>query len=662
MKYLKKHRDEMLIFSFFIFLSIVVTYPLVFKMKSYVYGQTGDPLGMIWFFWWLKHAGIKHISPLFCSLLAAPWGIDYSQIEVYKVSIFFITRLSLLTNEVFTYNLMTLAGFLLAPITMYFLVYYFTRNKLASMISGIIYGFCPYHFTQAAQHLGLASIQWMPLYLLALFLLAERREYKYALLTALSFFLVVFTDYQLTYFMLVLTVTFVLWRIWQGLRGRNLSSYQVIPVNSDKPGHEAGKQSSEQRAESGEQREEVPRRPSDRAIEMERREDRSPITDYRSLLKTMKVFLVAIVVALAIILPFTYRSFQNMFATPERYVRPLRDLFSNSARPLGYLLPSRDNPIFGRYTEKFIDTHFYGGHPVEHTLYLGWVGIVLSMVAIREWHRKNKKQRAESRERRSEAIKLSSYRAIKHQTSSIQDQGSRIQKAVSFFLFAGIVALLFSYAPYTDIGNFRIFFPSYFMYKILPMVRVYARFGIVVMLCVSVLAGIGLASILKKIRNTKKKRIFFSIALLLIFIEFAPTLPAPMVNAVNPPPVYEWLAKQEGDFIIAEYPLENDVEYLFWQRIHQKRLVNGALSVTYADKVRKEIVDILKPETPGILKHLGARYIILHPNKYLESEDVPVIGEVPDLSKQKGLRLLKTFEKAQVYEIVAKPTEPTIED
>ncbi|MQY69883.1 MAG: hypothetical protein GH145_03345, partial [Firmicutes bacterium] len=202
---------------------------------------------------------------------------------------------------------------------------------------------------------------------------------------------------------------------------------------------------------------------------------------------------------------------------------------------------------------------------------------------------------------------------------------------MSFFLFATIVALVFSHSPYTEIGPFRILFPSYFMYKILPMFRVYARFGIVVMLCVSVLTGIGLASILGKIKNTKKRRFFLSVVFLLIFIEFAPTLPAPMVNAVNPPPVYEWLAKQKGDFTVAEYPLENDQDYFFWQRIHQKRLVNGAQPETYADEVRKEIVDILKPETPGILKFLETRYVILHPDKYLKSEDVPVIGEVPDV-------------------------------
>ena len=619
----RKYCSEILIFSFFILLTIVATYPLIFRMKSYLYGLGGDPFGTVWKFRWLKYAHINRLFPSICSLIASPFGVDYSQSVTLPVTDFFAKWLSQLLNEIFAYNFIILLTFLLSTFTMYYLVYHFTRDKLASMISGIIYAFSPYHLIHATQHLGTTNIQWMPLYALSLFYLDEKRSYKGAFLIALAFSLVVFSEYHYALFMVVFTITFVVWRMWQGIRGRKISSYQAIKQSSDQgsspPAGEAGK---------------------------------------GSRMHLFKVVLVAAVVASAIILPLTYHPFQNMFATPERYARPLRDLFSNSARPLGYLLPSQDNPFFGRFTKKFIDYSLYGGHPTEHTLYLGWVGIILSLVAIRGWRKKSKLVNKLTSRQVNKSTRSQKTGDRNWQTGKLANWSTKTQKAVSFFLFAGIVALLFSHAPYMDIGNFRIFFPSYFMYKLLPMVRVYARLGIVVMLCVSVLAGIGLASILEKIKSVKKKRVFLSIVLLLIFIEFAPTLPAPMVNAVNPPPVYEWLAKQEGNFIIAEYPLEDDQEYLFWQRIHQKRLVNGALSGTYADKVRKEIVDILKPETLGILSYLGAKYVILHPEKYLKSEDVPVIGEVPDVSKQKGLRLIKTFEEAQIYEVVARPQRP----
>ncbi len=569
-------------------------------------------------FWWFKYAYLNHISPHLNSITASPFGVDYSYSPPLLVN-FFGKWLSILINETFAYNFILLLTFLLSTVTMYFLVHYFTKNRLASLIASFIYAFSPYHFAHAFCHIPQANIQWMPLYVLTLFKLDEKRTYGNALFCAFIFSLNVFSDYEYGYFMAVFTIAFLAWKGWFGLRRKS-------KVQSPK----------------------------------------SKVNQKDSLLHTCKVMLVAVVVTLAIILPLTSHFLPNIFVTPERYVRPFRDLTSNSARPLGYLLPSQDNPFFGKFTKRFIKSPFYGGHPTEHTLYLGWVGIVLSIVAVREWRRKNREQvRKWESERVSGNQRLSGYQVIrlsgkKKNRLPITDHRSR--KAVSFFLFAGIVALIFSHSPYTKIGNFRILFPSYFMYKILPMFRCYARFGIVVMLCVSVLAGIGLAFILEKIRNTKKRRIFLSVVLLLVFIEFASTLPAPMVNAVDPPPVYEWLSKQEGDFTIVEYPLETDYEYLFWQRIHQKRLVNGAQPGTYADEVRKEIVDILKPKTPGILSYLGARYVIFHPDKYLKSEDVPVIGEVPDVGKQKGLKLVKTFEEARVYEVIAEPIKPKAEN
>ncbi len=609
---LKVYQNEILTFSFFILLSLLVTHPMIFKMKSHIYGYPGDPLGSVWRIWWYKFSWGHHISSRFITVIAHPFGVDLSQ-EISSIPfnylVFFIT---LLSNEIFTYNFILLLSFLLAAITMYFLVYHLTRNKGASTVAGVLYAFCPWHFAHAGQHLSLASIQWLPLYALFLFKLFNKRTYKNAFLCALGFSLVFLTDFSYVFLISVLTAAFILWGLWFSL-GPNRRFH--------------------------------------------------PTSSKVSLLKTSTVILVTFLIALTMILPFTYSIFKTALTLPKvesmatlGYIKPFRDLTSNSARPLGYLLPSRNNPFFGRFTKRFIESPFYGGHPTEHTLYLGWVGIVLSIVAIRNWRRKSKLVNKLT----SRQVNKLTRKQVDKLTSKQVDPllVTRCQKGVSFFLFAAIVALIFSHSPYTEIGNFRILFPSYFMYKIAPMFRCYARFGIVVMLCVSVLAGIGFASILKRIKSAKKRRVLLSIILLLVFIEFAPVLPAPMVNAVNPPPVYEWLAKEGGDFTIAEYPMENNQEYLFWQRIHQKRLVNGAQSGTYADEVRKEIVDILKPETPGILSYLGAKYVILHPDKYLKSEDVPVIGEVPDVSKQKGLRLVKTFEEARVYEVVAAPQKP----
>ena len=168
MKYLKKYRSEILIFSFFVLLAIVATYPLIFKMRSYLYGLGGDSFGAVWYFWWLKYAHLNQIPHLFCQFIASPIGVDYSQFPSLVVINFFAKWLSILVNEIFAYNLIALLTFPLSALTMYYLVYHFTKDKLASTISGIIYVFCPYHLIHATQHLGTTNIQWLPLYALSL--------------------------------------------------------------------------------------------------------------------------------------------------------------------------------------------------------------------------------------------------------------------------------------------------------------------------------------------------------------------------------------------------------------------------------------------------------------------------------------------------------------
>jgi len=90
-------------------------------------------------------------------------------------------------------------------------------------------------------------------------------------------------------------------------------------------------------------------------------------------------------------------------------------------------------------------------------------------------------------------------------------------------------------------------------------------------------------------------------------------------------------------------------------------LVNGAIPGTYADEVRKEIVNITNPKTPGILRWLGTKYVIFHPGKYLrEDEATAVIGEIPDVSQVPGLRFVREFGRVKVYKVVAKDIKPGV--
>ena len=228
-----RNKSKILIFSGFIFLGAIVTYPLIFKMSSHIYGVPGDSLVNIYWFWWWKYAWGNNLSFTTIPLLSAPFGVKILDPFLFWTlySSLLAIGLTFLANEVFAYNFLILSSFPLAAITMYFLVYHFTRNRLASMVSGIIYSFSPYHFWHGFQHLTVAQIQWMPLYALFLFKLSEARNYKNAILCGFLFSVVTLETLYYGYFMLIFTGAFILWQGWQGLRKKSKVQSPKSKVN-----------------------------------------------------------------------------------------------------------------------------------------------------------------------------------------------------------------------------------------------------------------------------------------------------------------------------------------------------------------------------------------------------------------------------------------------
>lgn len=571
------------IFFIFVLLTIAATYPLIWKMFSSAYGFMGDSFGGIWHIWWLKHH---------------PFPMDFSG----SIRNFFweglLRTFLFVFDEIFTYNLIVLLSFFFSAITMFYLVRYLTKNKIAAMFSGIIYAFCPYHFVHSYQHLTLANIQWMPLYVLTLLKLNETRDYKNALFCGLAFSLVFLSDYYYGYFMGLFTILFVLF-----VSGYNWRSKQKVRI------------------------------------------------------KDFKIIGVTILVALIIVLPFIYHIFKILLTTSRTVlqqkggIRPFSDLLIFSARPLDYLIPSKYNPFLGRFIPDFGISIWRGHRYIEHTLFLGYVPLILAGIALgNNWKRR---------------------KAI------VQ----RERFPISFFAFAVLAGVLISAPPFLPLGHFsidaisrevickyKLFFPSYFLYKIAPMFRCYARFGIIVMFSVSVLAGFGLKFILEKIKSRQKKIGLFILLCSLLFIEFADFPAFRITDISKPPAVYQWLAQQPKEFTIIEYPLakSNDSsafqEYVFWQRVHQKRLINRL-----PEKNREEIVDISNPEILPRLTGLGAKYVIVHQDKYRKGNIyIPFEwlttpprykiypsgynnGQVPQITHK--LSLVKKFGETVVYKI-----------
>ena len=70
------------IFLLFVILIAVFTYPLVFKISSFMPGfeNTDEPYWSLWFIWWLKYSFTHGLNMESIPLISAPFGLNFGSI------------------------------------------------------------------------------------------------------------------------------------------------------------------------------------------------------------------------------------------------------------------------------------------------------------------------------------------------------------------------------------------------------------------------------------------------------------------------------------------------------------------------------------------------------------------------------------------------------
>jgi len=584
--------NKCLLFVFFCFvlLTFVFTFPLFLKFGSHVCGtvHTSELFFTIWAGWQEKYAFLSHIDLNTYHFISYPFSPLASTSVVFPVGYFIIKWLSILTNEIIMYNLIISLSFVFSGLFAFILARYLTKDSLASFFTGLIFAFCPYHFSKSWQYLGLSEIQWLPLYIYFLISLKDRPRIKGAILLALVLF--IFSE-NYFYVYLVLVATLLLF-IASILR-----------------------------------------------------------KDYAEKMNFAKFLALSAGIVFLLTLPTTYGVYRDYLFSPPKeavllFYRPFQDLFSQSARPLSYFLPSVSNPFLGGITEMFLGSNLYGVNFSEHTLYVGWTTIIIALFVL-----------LKMKQRYTDITGLFYIR---------------------YFALLAITAWFFSQPPWWNWLGLRIFMPSFFMYKILPMFRAYARFGVMVMLAMSVLAGFGLKFILSYFKSEKIRFLVFVACCGLIIFEFWNYPPFRIIDVSQPPEVYIWLKQQPSNIVIAEYPLDLEgwrAEYRLYQTKHYKRMINGVSLGSYAYKVSRSIEKLSAISSANTLKWMGVKYVIVHRDYYQQTGLVDQLEELQMVAKNPNLKLVKTFPAQEcpsdvlcikktgpidVYEVQGLPIEPRL--
>jgi len=600
----KRYGQIFLASAIFACLTLLTTSPLFLHFGDSIYGYPGDSFAAIWQFWRYENVLTNDWSWHEVEIIASPFGSSYGSGLRHPLHYAGLV-MTLLSNEIFAFNWVIISSFWLSAFFAYVFARAMWQNEWAAILAGIVYGFCPYLSWRATQHIALAHMEWMPLYLLSLFYLRQKKNLISAILCGTALATVLVFNYYYGYFMIVATTVFLV--CWGGY------ALKQIGISID--------------------------------------------------WKPAGLILVALLLAALLSLPWTLPIMRTVLGdTSSNSViaqiaeRPYNSLFHLSARPWDYLLPAIDHPVLGGYSMAIydaignmdlgVDTYGIpnlqvnwltqkGAYPHERPVYLSYTGLGLATFGL--------------------------IRAYSSQKKKIYE---REIFSILFFAILFMVSVWFSMPPVIPIGellqnlwpsfpDWQIPTPSKFVYNILPMFRVYVRFGIVAILSVAVLAGFGLRDLLKTIKHKWKQVGVIAFVLAVVIFEY---LHQPHNTVIPPVPAeYEWLAEQDADEIIAEYP--RYYRYgLFYQRVHGKRMLNAYGTHPLVDTVIwPHIEDLSKQDTVERLGALGVRYILVHTADYFGPNPIdgaqwtgisnPLSQAVP------GLNLIKTTPTAQIFEV-----------
>jgi len=223
----------------FAVLSAILTYPLAKDLGSRILGPPapGDNFEYLYKVWWFKHALFDlHVSPFFNADMFYPFGYDVVLSETTIANTIPALPLTLLIGEVAAYNVTMLISFVLSGLGMYLLVLRLTGNRIAGVLSGVVFAFCPYRMAHlGAGHLPLMGTQWLPLLFLYLDRMIVHQRKADALMAALFYTLGALSAWYYAYIFALAGLVYVLLRsrpwkqyLWQRRFAACFSVFAVV--------------------------------------------------------------------------------------------------------------------------------------------------------------------------------------------------------------------------------------------------------------------------------------------------------------------------------------------------------------------------------------------------------------------------------------------------
>lgn len=586
-------KKALLSLGVFIILTIILTYPSVLHLGTMV-RNCGDPLFVAWTIIWNIQTLFSNPSQLFHANIFYPhkYTLAYSEHmlanSLLALPIYFFSE-----NPLLSYNVIKLLTFILCGFGVWLLVFYLTKDWLAGIVSGIIYSFCSFRFSQLT-HLHVLSSQWIAFALVFLHKFWRNpRMTRYLFLFCLFFILQFLTSGHNGIYLGVITVAFF---AYYGIAERQspgtwlklifaltVTGLVILPFYY--PYFIVAKEYGFVRklAEAG---------------------DYAP--QLQSFLAVSSNNLI-------------YGKFLGRFCRPEAVLFPglivLLLAFWKSKKQTEEikLCLCKSMKIINNVLNVFVLINILVVILVALT---GGIDTGLSVCGI--------KLKASSLDHPLYLLLVLCFCKSLFYWQRLRSFFVATRGSLQFYGLLIIIGFVCTLGPTIKLFDRELIKGPYIiLYHIIPGIqglRTPGRWYVVFILGLAVLAGFGFQRL--RSRFHKKAYIWLSVIPLLVVLEYI-NIPLPLYCYVNKEPanVYQWLAEQPEDTVIIELPMPknttaffSEARYMYWSLWHRKKMVNGysgyCPSAYYV--ITKEMKKFPSKDTIQMLKLVGVNLIVVH--------------------------------------------------
>lgn len=594
---------------FYLALALAMTYPLAAHFTDGVLGPPGDNFEYLYKLWWFKHALFDlGVSPFYNAQVFYPEGYHLALHEMSLANMWLGMPLTILWGEVVSYNALVLLSFVLSGFGAYLVAFRLTRQRVAALLSGVVFAFCAYRMAHlGAGHLNLLGTQWLPFLFLCLEQVLGAKRVSAAVLAGVFFGLSALSSW---YYVPMVAIAAGVYLSWRGRPWR------------------------------------------------ERLRDRS----------LWQGVFVALIVAGFLMAPSLVQTAQQWSQREMAFSLREVDIFSASVGD--FVVPNPMHPLWG----KPLAPYYLERQDVpEYIVSLSWVAMVLGVAALwpRLAHDKFRNLLAGDRSRPGRKRTRSAYALLLGLSlvlalgTTLHIDGQRVYIRVpawierSFTAVMGLLANRLALHPMPSYYDLRLAdaiyapLPTLVCYLYLPFfdaMRVWTRFGVISAFALAILAGIGLARVMRGVamhedcavpphpescpnggsvgrgwamgiaRRRQWSALIGSVCLAAVVFELV-AVPYPLGwSEVRSQPVDRWLAQQSDGGAVIQLPLwkAESGPGLHATTVHGKPLGYGygAFFPRSYRQARPVLWDFPTAQALALLREWDVRYVLVGAESY----------------------------------------------